>query len=114
VIWPESGGSVVRLKLDPVLRKQSASIRADAQFQCVTWVGIDADTKLVVSYLVGGRDGGWAKDFMEDCAKRIRNRFCKVHQTLRVTPAMESGLTNQVWSLAELVGLLNGKTLQIA
>lgn len=39
-----------------------------------TWVGIDADTKLVVSYLVGGRDGGWAKDFMEDCAGRIRNR----------------------------------------
>ena len=28
----------------------------------------------MVSYLVGGRDGGWAKDFMEDCAKRIRNR----------------------------------------
>jgi len=39
-----------------------------------TWTAIDADTKLVVSYLVGGRDGGWAKDFMEDCAKRIRNR----------------------------------------
>jgi IS1 family transposase len=39
-----------------------------------TWTGIDADTKLIVSYLVGGRDGGWAKDFMEDCAKRIRNR----------------------------------------
>ncbi|HTS35382.1 MAG TPA: IS1 family transposase [Candidatus Solibacter sp.] len=39
-----------------------------------TWVGIDADTKLVVSYLVGGRDGGWAADFMEDCAKRISNR----------------------------------------
>jgi IS1 family transposase len=39
-----------------------------------TWVGIDADTKLVVSYLVGGRDSGWAHDFMEDCASRIRNR----------------------------------------
>ncbi len=39
-----------------------------------TWTGIVADTKLIVSYLVGGRDGGWAKDFMEDCAKRIRNR----------------------------------------
>jgi len=39
-----------------------------------TWVGIDSDTKLVVSYLVGGRDGGWAKDFMEDCAGRISNR----------------------------------------
>jgi IS1 family transposase len=181
-----------------------------------TWVGIDADTKLVVSYLVGGRDGGWAKDFMEDCAKRIRNRvqittdghrayldaveeafgadidyamlqkiygassdeetrryspakcigcdlkvvsgdpdpkhvstsyverqnltmrmhmrrftrltnghskkkdnhrhavalhymyynFCKVHQTLRVTPAMEAGLTDHVWALQELLGLI--------
>jgi hypothetical protein len=39
-----------------------------------TWVGIDADTKLVVSYLVGNRDGGWAEDFMNDCASRIRNR----------------------------------------
>ena len=39
-----------------------------------TWTGIDADTKLIISYLVGGRDGGWAHDFMEDCAKRIKNR----------------------------------------
>jgi IS1 family transposase len=180
-----------------------------------TWVGIDADTKLVVSYLVGGRDGGWAQDFMEDCASRIKNRvqittdghrayleavenafgadidyaqlqkiygapadndtryspatcigcdmkvvsgnpdpkhvstsfverqnltmrmqmrrftrltngfskkadnhrhmvalhymfynFCRVHQTLRCTPAMEAGLTDHVWSLEELCALL--------
>jgi IS1 family transposase len=180
-----------------------------------TWVGIDADTKLVVSYLVGGRDGGWAKEFMEDCASRIRNRvqittdgnrvyldavenafgadidyamlqkiygavienetryspatcigcdmkvvsgdpdpkhvstsyverqnltmrmhmrrftrltngfskkadnhrhsvalhymfynYCRVHQTLRVTPAMEAGLSDHVWSLEELCALL--------
>jgi hypothetical protein len=25
-----------------------------------TWVGIDADTKLIISYLVGGRDAEWA------------------------------------------------------
>ena len=180
-----------------------------------TWVGIDADTKLVVSYLVGGRDGGWAKEFMEDCASRIRNRvqittdghkpyleavenafgadidfatlqkiygapndnekryspakcigsemkvisgdpdprhvstsfverqnltlrmqsrrftrltnafskkvenhchsvalhymhynFCRIHQTLKVTPAMEAGLSDHVWSLEELCALL--------
>jgi IS1 family transposase len=180
-----------------------------------TWIGIDADTKLVVSYLVGGRDGGWAKDFMEDCAKRISNRvqittdghrayldaveeafgadidyamlqkiygapadnetryspaqcigcdmkvvsgnpdpkyvstsyverqnltmrmhmrrftrltnahskkidnhrhsvalhymyynFCRVHQTLRCTPAMEAGLTDHVWNFEELIALL--------
>lgn len=32
--------------------------------------------------------------------------FCKIHQTLRVTPAMEAGLTDRVWSIDELVGLL--------
>ena len=181
-----------------------------------TWVGIDADTKLVVSYLVGGRGADWAKDFMEDCASRIKNRvqittdghkayleavesafgadvdyaqlhkiygaslenearyspavcigcemkqvignpdpkhvstsyverqnltmrmhmrrftrltngfskkidnhayavalhfmycnFVRIHSTLRVTPAMESGLSNHAWDLAELVGLLS-------
>src|SRR5271165_3447941 len=181
-----------------------------------TWTGIDADTKLCVSYLVGGRDGKWAFDFMEDCAERIRGRvqvttdghrayldavegafgmevdyaqlqkiygapmdeeirrysparcigsdmkvvsgdpdpkhvstsfverqnltlrmgnrrftrltngfskkvenhchsvalhymyynFCRVHQTLRVTPAMEAGLSDHVWSLEELCALL--------
>ena len=35
--------------------------------------------------------------------------FCRVHQTLRVTPAMEAGLTDHVWSLEELVGLLEAK-----
>src|SRR5271157_2199314 len=39
-----------------------------------TWVGIDADTKLVVSYLVGGRGADWAMDFMQDCAERIVGR----------------------------------------
>jgi hypothetical protein len=39
-----------------------------------TWTAIDADTKLCVSYLVGGPDAGWAGDYMEDCASRIRSR----------------------------------------
>jgi hypothetical protein len=33
--------------------------------------------------------------------------FCKIHQTLRVTPAMEAGRSDHVWSLEELIGLLN-------
>jgi IS1 family transposase len=40
-----------------------------------TWVGLDADTKLCVSYLVGGRDGWWAREFMKDCAARVRGRL---------------------------------------
>jgi len=182
-----------------------------------TWVGIDADTKLVVSYLIGGRGAVWAHDFMQDCAKRIKGRvqvttdghkayleavesafgmdcdyaqiqkifgaandspetryspatcigcdikvvsgdpdpkhvstsyverqnltmrmgirrftrltnafskklenhayavalhfmycnFVRIHQTLRVTPAMEAGLSSHAWDLAELVGLIS-------
>src|SRR6266700_8416712 len=181
-----------------------------------TWVGIDADTKLVVSYLVGGRGADWAMDFMKDAANRIRGRvqittdghksyleavedafgmdvdyaqlhkiygaslenetryspavcigcdmkvvsgnpdpkhvstsyverqnlnmrmgmrrftrltnafskkienhayavavhfmymnYVRIHQTLRVTPAMEAGLSDHAWDLSELVGLLS-------
>jgi IS1 family transposase len=181
-----------------------------------TWTALDADTKLCVSYLVGGRDLSWATEFMVDCADRISNRvqittdghkaymeavetafgadidyaqlqkiygapaenhtryspatcigcdmkvvsgdpdpkhvstsfverqnlsmrmsirrftrltnafskkvenhaaavalwfmyynFCRVHQTIRVTPAMEAGISNHVWSIEELVSLLN-------
>ena len=32
--------------------------------------------------------------------------FCRVHQTLRVTPAMEAGLSDHIWDLSELVRLL--------
>jgi len=32
--------------------------------------------------------------------------FCRVHKTLRVTPAMEAGLTDHVWEMDELIALL--------
>jgi hypothetical protein len=32
--------------------------------------------------------------------------FCRIHQTLRVTPAMEAGLTDHVWEIEDLVDLL--------
>ena len=33
--------------------------------------------------------------------------FARVHQTLRVTPAMEGGVTDHVWTVEEIVALLN-------
>ena len=30
--------------------------------------------------------------------------FCRVHSSLRITPAMEAGLTDHVWSIVELLG----------
>ncbi len=32
--------------------------------------------------------------------------FCRVHTTLRVTPAMEAGVTDHVWEIGEIVDLL--------
>jgi IS1 family transposase len=190
-----------------------------------TWTAIDADSKLIISYLCGGRDADWACQFMEDLASRVTTRiqittdghrayaeavegafgmnvdyamliklygappdrpdsryspaacigirtatlsgnpdrkhistsyverqnlnlrmgvrrftrltnafskkfenhchmvaiyhayynFCRVHQTLRVTPAMEAGLTDHVWSIVEMVSLLDSHlTLETA
>lgn len=31
--------------------------------------------------------------------------FCRVHSSLRVTPAMESGITDHVWSIGELLAV---------
>jgi len=180
-----------------------------------TWVALDADTKLVCSWMVGGRDAGTAYEFIQDLANRLSTRvqlttdghrpylnaveaafgteidyamlvkiygrpsepekryspavitnvhaatisgepdkrhistsyverqnltmrmgmrrftrltnafskkidnhiasiaihylhynFCRVHQSLRVTPAMEAGLSDHVWSVEELIALL--------
>jgi len=37
----------------------------------------------------------------------MRYNFCRVHQTLRVTSAMEAGVTDHVWTIEEAVDLLN-------
>ncbi len=39
-----------------------------------TWVGLDAQSKLAVSWYVGGRDSEAAMIFMDDLAKRLANR----------------------------------------
>jgi IS1 family transposase len=40
-----------------------------------TWVAIDADTKLVLSYLVGGRDSEYAMALMDDLRQRVTSRL---------------------------------------
>jgi len=39
-----------------------------------TWTAIDADSKLICSWMVGTRDGSAAWDFMQDLAGRLRHR----------------------------------------
>jgi hypothetical protein len=37
--------------------------------------------------------------------------FCRVHQALRVTPAVEVGIANRVWSIEEMVKLMESKSI---
>ena len=39
-----------------------------------TWTALDADSKLIVSWLVGGRDAEYANEFMQDVADRLASR----------------------------------------
>ena len=39
-----------------------------------TWTAIDADTKLVMSWMVGNRDANAANEFMQDLSGRLANR----------------------------------------
>ena len=32
--------------------------------------------------------------------------FCRIHKTLRVTPAMEAGVTDHVWTIEEMIAVL--------
>ncbi len=32
--------------------------------------------------------------------------YCKIHKTLRITPAMASGITDHVWELTDIVNLI--------
>jgi hypothetical protein len=34
--------------------------------------------------------------------------FCKIHKTLRVTPAMEAGVSDRVWDVVDIVKLIEG------
>jgi hypothetical protein len=61
-----------------------------------TWVGIDADTKLIIS-LVGGRDADWANQFMQDLAARVTSRIQLTTDGLRVyAEAVEQAFGSEI------------------
>lgn len=40
-----------------------------------TWTALDSDSKLILSWMVGGRDAGYATEFMRDLESRIAGRI---------------------------------------
>jgi len=54
-----------------VARAKTAPVEAGDTW---TWTAIDADSKLMISWLVGGRDSQYAMPFMDDLRSRLANR----------------------------------------
>lgn len=75
-----------------------------------------SDAGTVVGASVGLRaDGnhpdrrfGWFVDSPQEI--KLTHYPARVHQTLRVTPAMEAGIANRAWSIEEIVGLLDRRS----
>jgi hypothetical protein len=44
----------------------------------------------------------------------VHYNFCLIHQTLRVTPAMEAGLSNHIWDVDEVVRLIDNSASRAA
>ena len=63
-----------RLKCDEIwsfVSSKASRSRQKESKDIWTWVALAANSKLCVSYLVGGRDGWWAREFMNDCISRV-------------------------------------------
>jgi hypothetical protein len=36
--------------------------------------------------------------------------FCRIHQTLRMTPAMKAGVTSKLWEIDDIISLLDSNS----
>jgi hypothetical protein len=44
----------------------------------------------------------------------VHYNFCRIHQTLRVTPAMEAGISSRVWDVSDIVRLADSAVSLVA
>jgi len=53
--------------------------------------------------LTNGFSKKWENHWAALCLHFANYNFCRIHKTLRVTPAMQAGITDRVWDIAELL-----------
>jgi IS1 family transposase len=77
--------------------KQKNAVRAGVYGDVWTFIALDADTKLIPSFVVGKRDSYHAKTFMGDLAGRVKNRVQISSDSLAAYEnAIEQGFGSEV------------------
>jgi len=76
-----------------------------------TWTALDADSKLLISYLVGLRDAGYAFEFMQDVASRLSNRVQLTTDGHRAYLEAVEGVFGADVDYAQLVKIYGGEQL---
>jgi transposase-like protein len=82
--------------------KQKNARKAGAYGDVWTFIALDADTKLIPSFVVGKRDAYHAKAFMQDLAGRVKNRVQISSDALRLTKTRWSAASARRWTMARL------------
>jgi IS1 family transposase len=61
---------------------------------------------------------GFSKKFENHCHMislfMFNYNFIRIHQTIRCTPAMEAGITDQLWEMSDLVALIESRECEAA
>lgn len=68
-IWSYVGAKERAIKRDPSIKERNPNAG-----DIWTWVAIDADSKLVLSFVAGGRTASMAHQLMDDVASRLAHR----------------------------------------
>jgi hypothetical protein len=102
-----------------VMKEKSKGIAyksVDTLGDAYCFVAIERNTKMILAWHLGRRTAKETLALTNAFSKKWENlkasfalhftfyNFCRMHKAIRCTPAMEGGLTNDVWSLAELIG----------
>jgi len=99
-------------RLSPEKQSQviSALVEGNSIRATVRMTGVAKNTVTRLPLEIGRPTNAFSKK-VENLAPAValhfmHHNFCRVHQTLRLTPAMEAGIAEHVWSMEEVVNLL--------
>ena len=84
---------------------KTAKAAPDGAGDVWTWTALDADSKLIISYLVGSRDAGYANEFMQDVASRLANRVQLTTDGLKAYLEAVDGAFGSAIDYAQLIKL---------